>query len=35
MLLSAIIQSFEAEFLATYQNVLLPSQRKALTALKP
>ena len=34
MLLSSIIQTFEAEFLATYQNALLPSQRKALTALK-
>ena len=33
MLLSSIIQIFEAEFLATYQNVL-PSQRKALAALK-
>jgi len=34
MLLSSIIQTFEAEYLATYQNALLPSQRKALTALK-
>ncbi len=34
MLLSSIIQTFEAEFLATYQNALLPSQRKALAALK-
>ena len=34
MLLSSIIQTFEAEFLATYQNTLLPSQHKALTALK-
>lgn len=34
MLLSSVIQTFEAEFLATYQNALLPSQRKALTALK-
>jgi hypothetical protein len=33
MLLSSIIQTFEADFLATYQNAL-PSQRKALTALK-
>jgi len=33
MLLSSIIQVFEAEFLATYQHVL-PSQRNALTALK-
>ena len=31
MLLSSIIQTFEADFLATYQNAL-PSQRKALTA---
>ena len=34
MLLSSIIQTFEAEFLATYQNALLPSQRKALAAMK-
>jgi hypothetical protein len=34
ILLSSIIQTFEAEFLATYQSALLPSQRKALTALK-
>ena len=34
MLLSSIIQTFEAEFLANYQSTLLPSQRKALTALK-
>jgi len=34
ILLSSIIQTFEAEFLATYQNTLLPSQRKALAALK-
>ena len=34
MLLSTIIQTFEAEFLATYQNTLLLSQRKALAALK-
>ena len=34
MLLSSIIQTFDAEFLATYQNALLPSQRKALAALK-
>lgn len=33
ILLSSIIQTFEAEFLATYQNVL-PSQLKALAALK-
>ena len=32
-LLSSIIQTFEAEFLATYQNAL-PSQLKALSALK-
>jgi hypothetical protein len=34
MLLSSIIQTFEAEFLPTYQDALLPSQRKALAALK-
>jgi len=34
LLLSSIIQTFEAEFLVTYQNALLPSQGKALTALK-
>jgi Transposase zinc-binding domain len=34
ILLSSIIQTFEAEYLATYQSVLLPSQHKALTALK-
>ena len=34
MLLSSIIQTFEAEFLANYQSTLLPGQRKALTALK-
>ncbi len=34
MLLSTIIQTFEAEFLAIYQNALLPSQRKALASLK-
>jgi hypothetical protein len=34
MLLSSIIQSFEADFLAAYQNALLPSQRKALSVLK-
>jgi hypothetical protein len=34
MLLSSIIQTFEAEFLATYQNALLPSQRQALAAMK-
>jgi hypothetical protein len=26
MLLSSIIQTFEADFLAAYQNTLLPSQ---------
>jgi hypothetical protein len=31
MLLSSIIQTFEAEFLANYQSTLLPGQRKALT----
>jgi len=34
MQLSSIIQTFEADFLAAYQNTLLPSQRKALDALK-
>ena len=34
MLLSNIIQTFEADFLATYQNALLPSQIKALASLK-
>jgi hypothetical protein len=34
ILLSSVIQTFEAEFMATYQNTLLPSQRKALDALK-
>jgi len=34
ILLSTIIQTFEADFLAAYQNALLPSQRKALAALK-
>jgi hypothetical protein len=34
MLLSTIIQTFEADFLATYQNALLPSQRKALSVLQ-
>jgi hypothetical protein len=33
ILLSLIIQNFEAEFLATYKTVL-PSQLKALSALK-
>jgi len=30
----AIIQTLEADFLTAYQNALLPSQRKALAALK-
>jgi len=34
ILLSAIIQSFEAEFLADYQDALLPSQHQALAAMK-
>lgn len=34
ILLSAIIQTFETEFLADYQNALLPSQRQALAAMK-
>jgi len=34
ILLSAIIASFEAEFLADYQDRLLPSQRQALAAMK-
>jgi len=34
ILLSAIIQTFEAAFLADYQNALLPSQRQALAAMK-
>ena len=34
MLLSSIIQTFEADFLATYQNALLPGQRKALASQK-
>jgi hypothetical protein len=32
--LSSIIETFEAEFLARYQDRLLPSQRQALTAMK-
>jgi hypothetical protein len=32
VLLSAIIQTFETEFLADYQDALLPSQRQALVA---
>ncbi len=34
ILLSTIIKTFEAEFLADYQNALLPSQRQALAAMK-
>ncbi len=34
ILLSSIIQTFEAEFLANYQHSMLPSQRKALAAMK-
>jgi hypothetical protein len=34
ILLSAIIQTFETEFLADYQDALLPSQRQALAAMK-
>jgi hypothetical protein len=34
ILLSAIIQTFETEFLAGYQDALLPSQRQALAAMK-
>jgi hypothetical protein len=34
ILLSSIIQTFEAEFLASYQDSLLPSQRQALAAMK-
>ena len=34
ILLSAIIDTFEAEFLAGYQDSLLPSQRQALAAMK-
>jgi hypothetical protein len=34
ILLSSIIQTFEAEFLADYQGALLPSQRQALAAMK-
>jgi hypothetical protein len=30
----SIIETFEAEFLEQYQNSLLPSQRKALAAMK-
>jgi hypothetical protein len=31
--LSSIIQSFEADFLASYQGSVLPSHRKALAAM--
>jgi hypothetical protein len=34
ILLSAIIDTFEAEFLAGYQDSLQPNQRQALTAMK-
>lgn len=34
ILLSAIIETFEAEFLADYQDRLLPNQRQALAAMK-
>jgi hypothetical protein len=34
ILLSSIIQTFEAEFLADYQSRLLPVQRQALAAMK-
>lgn len=34
ILLSAIIETFEAQFLAGYQDSLLPSQRQALAAMK-
>ena len=34
ILLSTIIRLFEAEFLALYQDSLLPSHRKALDAMK-
>ena len=34
ILLSSIINTFEAAFLAQYQGALLPSQRKALDAMK-
>ena len=32
--LCAIIKSFEAEFLEQYQDSILPSHRKALSAMK-
>lgn len=34
ILLSSVIQTFEAEFLADYQRRLLPEQRQALAAMK-
>ncbi|MCP4945155.1 MAG: IS91 family transposase, partial [Planctomycetaceae bacterium] len=34
ILLSSIIQTFEAEFLEQYQEAILPSHRQALAALK-
>lgn len=34
ILLSSIIETFEADFLAAYQSRLLPSQRQALAAMK-
>jgi hypothetical protein len=34
ILLSAIIETFEAEFLASYQDSLQPDQRQALAAMK-
>lgn len=34
ILLSAILQTFEAEFLEQYQNAMLPNHRQALTAMK-
>jgi hypothetical protein len=34
ILLSSIIQTFEADFLAAFQSRLLPSQRQALAAMK-
>ncbi len=34
ILLSSLIQTFEAEFLADYQDRLLPGQRQALAAMK-
>lgn len=34
MTLSSVIDQFEADFLKTYQQQILPSQLKALAALK-